>query len=275
MLPVTPTASQYPAPLRNRGRSRSPRICSAVFSILPGALLEISHVWLCAEFGEQLRRTIGARQPRNFAIRIIEVAKNHGLGRAGLYARGIEFAIFQLALFAFRLNLRGANALHAKGTFFHDADAAHGDVGIELQVERLIPLRIIKIEEAHRVRAGVGAEACADAAIVDLGVETLGSVIAGVSGADGFAGRIVALLAKDWLESDARVGEFAFPIALDANPVFDAAACSLVGSGGGDIVFGMAGDYAGFATCAAIEVDDHRPFVRHWFNGAPVRWGTG
>ena len=92
--------------------------------------MEIGHVGLGAEFSEQLGGSIGARQPRNFAIRVIQVAENHRRGRARLHAGGIEFAIFQLALFAFRLDLRGANALHAKGAFFHDADTAHGDVGI-------------------------------------------------------------------------------------------------------------------------------------------------
>src|SRR2546428_2576487 len=264
MPPVTPTASQYPAPLRNKGRSRSPRICLAVLSILPGVPLEIIDVRLRAQLGEQFRGTIGARQARNFAIGIIQVAEDHGLGRAGLNAGGIEPAILEVAFFALGLNLRGADALHAEGAFFHDAHAAHGDIGIQLQMKRLLPLRIEKIQEAHSIRAGVGAEARADAAVIDLRVQAFGRVITGKSGADGLAGRIVALLAKDGLEAKARVGKFAFPIALHANPVLGSAAGGLVGASGADIIFGMTGDHAGFAAGAAVKVDDHGPFVSHF-----------
>src|SRR5579862_4344157 len=259
-----PTASQYPAPLRNSGRSRSPRICSAVFAILPGVLLEIGDVGLRAELAEQFRGTVRARQARNFAIRIVQIAKDHRFRRAGLHASRIELAVFQIALFALRLNLRGANALHAESALFHDAHAAHGNVGIQLQVQRLIPLRVIEIEETYRVRTGVGAEARTDATVVDLRVQSFRRVIAGEGGTHRLAGRVVALLAKDGLKADARVREFAFPIALHANPVLGASARGLIGAGGGDIILGMAGDYTRFAAGAAIEIDDHGPFVRHW-----------
>ncbi len=62
------------------GRSRSSRICSAVFAIFPGFALEIVHVRFRAEFAEQLRRATRAGQARNFAIRIVQVAKDHGFG---------------------------------------------------------------------------------------------------------------------------------------------------------------------------------------------------
>jgi hypothetical protein len=80
------------------------------------------------------------------------------------------------------------------------------------------------------------------------------------------------LLAKHGLEADARVGEFALPIALHANPVLGAAATGLIGAGGGDIIFGMAGDHARFAASAAIEVNDHGPFVSHLCFSVPCFW---
>jgi hypothetical protein len=88
-------------------------------------------------------------------------------------------------------------------------------------------------------------------------------VIAGVSRTHRLAGRIVALLAKHRLKANARVGELTFPIALYANPVLGAAAGGFVRARGTYIVFGVAGDYTGFAARAAIEVDDHGPFMSH------------
>ena len=79
------------------------------------------------------------RQPRDFAIGIVQIAEDQGLGRAGLRAGGIEFAVLQLALFRFGLNLGRLDALHAERALLHDADAAHGDVGIELQVAAACP----------------------------------------------------------------------------------------------------------------------------------------
>src|SRR6266581_3912234 len=130
-------------------------------------------------------------------------------------------------------------------------------------MKRLLPLRVEKIQEAHSIRAGVGAEARADAAVIDLRVQAFGRVITGKSGADGLAGRIVALLAKDGLEAKARVGKFAFPIALHANPVLGSAAGGLVGASGPEIIFRITGDHAGVAAGAAVNFDDRGPFGSH------------
>jgi hypothetical protein len=62
------------------------------------------------------------------------------------------------------------------------------------------------------------------------------------------------LLAENRLKADARVGKITFPVALDTNPVLDSAAGGLVFAGGGDVVFCMTGDYAGFAAGAAVQV---------------------
>src|SRR5260370_41450732 len=219
MMRVALTASEEAAPVRNRGRSRSPRICSAVFAIFPGVLLEIGHVGLCAELAKQFRRATGTRQARDFAIRIVQVAEDHGFRRAGLNAGRIELAILQIALFACGLNFRAANALHAESALFHDAHAAYGDVWIQLKVQRLLPLRIIKIEETHCVWTGVSAKARPDAAIVDLRVQAFGGVITRVGGADRLAGVVVPFLADHGLEADPPVCEFAFPLTPPPTPL--------------------------------------------------------
>ncbi len=131
--------------------------------------------------------------------------------------------------------------------------------GLSCRLQRLVPVRIVEIEEAHVVGAGIGAKARADAAVVDLRVQPFGRVIAGVGGADRLAGRLVALLAQHRLKADARVGEIALPVALDANPVLGAAARGLVLARGGDIVFRMARDHARFAARAAVQIHHHVP----------------
>jgi hypothetical protein len=46
--------------------------------------------------------------------------------------------------------------------------------------------------------------------------------------------------------------------------VLGAATSGLIGSGGANIVFGVARDDARFAAGAAIKVEDHGPFVSHF-----------
>ena len=74
--------------------------------------------------------------------------------------------------------------------------------GLSCSLQRLIPLRVVEIEEAHGVGAGVGAITRADAAVVDLGVQAFVGVIAGVGGADGLARGVIALLAQNGLKAN-------------------------------------------------------------------------
>ena len=115
-----------------------------------------------------------ARQTRDFTGGIVQVTEDKGLGGAGLRAGRGEFAVFQIPLLCFRLNLGGLDALHAEGALLHDAHAAHGDVGIKLQLQWHIPLGVIEIEKAYVIWAGIRAKASPDAAVVDLRVESFG-----------------------------------------------------------------------------------------------------
>ncbi len=132
--------------------------------------------------------------------------------------------------------------------------------GLSCRLQRLFPVGIVEIEIAHGVGAGVGAIARADAAIVDLAVQAFVGVIAGVDRADRLAGSVVALLAQHRLKRSLHIGELAFPIALDANPVLGAAARGLILADRGDVVFGVAGNHARLAARAAVQIDHHCPF---------------
>src|ERR1700761_2137740 len=115
-------------------------------------------------------------------------------------------------------------------------------------MERLLPLRVVIVEEAHVVGTGIGAKPRSDAAVVDLRIEALGGVVAGVGRTHRFARSLIALLAQDGLKTHSWIGEIPFPIALDTNPVLGPAACGLICSRSRDVVFGMTGHNAGLAT---------------------------
>src|SRR5688572_29494737 len=129
-------------------------------------------------------------------------------------------------------------------------------------MQRLVPRRVEEVEEPDVVRARVRAIAGADAAVVDLRVEAVLGVMAGVGRTDRLARRVVAVLAHDGAELERRLRELAFPVALDADPVLGAPARRLLCPDGRDVVLGVAGGDTGAAPGAAIEVDGHSP-VRH------------
>ena len=99
------------------------------------------------------------------------------------------------------------------------ADFAQRDVGIELQVQRLLPFRVEEIEETDVVGARVGAVARANAAVVHLRVQAFFVVVARVGRADRLARRGVALLAHHRSILDAHLGELALEVPLHAHPV--------------------------------------------------------
>ncbi len=59
------------------------------------------------------------------------------------------------------------------------------------------------------------------------------------------------------------------PVAFDPDPVDRPALRRFLFPGNADIIFRMAGDDAGFATGAAVEIDDHFPFMRAGFRAGP------
>ena len=200
-----------------------------------------------------------SRQARHVALRIVQVAEDQRARPARLRARRLDLAVAHLAVLRLGLNLRTLDALHAERALLHHADFTQRDVRIELQLQRLVPRRVEEIEEPHVVRARVGAVPRADAAVVDLRVEPVFGVVARVGGTHRLARRVVALLAHHGTEFQPDVGKVAFPVALDPQPVLGAADRRLVGADRRNVVLRMAGDDAGAAAGAAIEVGRHSP----------------
>src|SRR5258708_9517196 len=122
-----------------------------------------------------------------------------------------------------------ADSLDAEGALLHYALSAHGDIRIQLPVERLgervlRPCRLTvaePVEVANLVRTIVGAVARADAAVIDLNVQPVGRMIGRINRADRLARRISAVLTHHWDEASVEIGTTilsAFVVALDADP---------------------------------------------------------
>src|SRR5262249_20246566 len=153
----------------------------------------------------------------------------------------------------------------AEGALLHHADFADRDVRVELKMERLVPGRIEEVEEANAVRARVRAVARPDAAIVDLGVEPFGGMVAGGGRADRLARRRIALLTHHGPELETDVWKLALPVALDAKPVHRSAPSRLHVADSRDVVLGVTGRHARATSIAAIQIDRKSPLVWHSF----------
>ena len=92
--------------------------------------------------------------------------------------------------------LAGHDALDAHRALLHDAELPHGDVRVELHVQRCRDLVVPPVEAAHVVRAVVAAVPRADAAVVDLPVEPLVGAVRREHRADRLARRDLAVLAE-------------------------------------------------------------------------------
>src|SRR6202035_4691938 len=130
-----------------------------------------------------------------------------------------------------------------EGAFLHHACAAHGHVGIELQIQRRRPLRHEPVESTHLVRTVVFAIARADASIVYLAVEPFLSVIRREHRADRLARRVIALLTQHWREVELRrLRRFLWlrEVTLDPNPRHDSAVVDAFLTDPWNIVFRVA-----------------------------------
>ena len=138
-----------------------------------------------------------------------------------------------------------------------------------------VPVEIIK--PPHLVGTVVRTVAGADAPIVRHDVQTLGIMHGGIHRADHLAGGQLTLLAGHRFEGDLGVlGNLTVAIAakgpgrdapigiipVDADPVHLAAADHLVPADDRNVVLRLAGDDAGLAAGAGVEVDRHSPLVQ-------------
>ncbi|MFO1296576.1 MAG: hypothetical protein U1F25_08925 [Rubrivivax sp.] len=137
------------------------------------------------------------------------------------------------------------DALDAVAALLHHAAPAHGHVGVALRLQRFrrVVGELQEVEAADLVRAVVGTEARADAAVVDLHVEALAVVHRRAhERPHQFARRLLAVHARQRLEDG--VADLQGLVAVDADPVHLAPERHLRLADDGDVVLGLAGDGA-------------------------------
>ena len=114
----------------------------------------------------------------------------------------------------------------------------------------------------HLVGTVVRAVARPDAPVVDHHVEALAVVNGRGHGADLLARRILALHAWHRLEHDFRIARgLAGEVPIDPQPMHLAVSRDLVLADNRHVVLALAGDHAGVAADAGIQVDRHPPLV--------------
>ena len=134
---------------------------------------------------------------RYLALWVVSIAKNHCLTWACLDAGGLYFTVSNATpTVVFGIVLGLPNTLNAERAFLHYAVAASCNVRVELQVKWGFEFRLKPIKPSNLVGTVVRTVASADAAIVDLRVQSLVRVIRGEYRADRFAWSVIAVLAQ-------------------------------------------------------------------------------
>ena len=122
----------------------------------------------------------------------------------------------------------------------------------------LIPV-VEEIETSHLIWTIVGAEARADAAVVDHYVEAFRVVHCRAHGTDVLAGSLFTVHAQHRLEEAlGRLG-LSFEISINAQPMHLALVEHLSFADYGNVVFRLTGDDASVAADTAIQIDTHGP----------------
>src|SRR5205823_10270212 len=114
-------------------------------------------------------------------------------------------------------------------------------------------------EAPHLIRAVVGAIARSDAAVINLLVQTLRTGRGGQHRTHRLARSILAMLAHHGLVHARRILFRSAVVAVNPDPVHDAGTLHLVSAHHRNIVFRLAGDHAGRATCTSIHINRHSP----------------
>src|SRR5688572_17309280 len=102
-------------------------------------------------------------------------------------------------------------------------------------MERFVPDRIVEVKEPDVVGTCIRTISRPDTPVVNLCVEALRRVRAGIGWADRFTRGVIAVLAKHGTELQTDIRKFPLPIPLDSHPVFGAPARCLVRTHGGDV----------------------------------------
>src|SRR5581483_9129362 len=155
------------------------------------------------------------------AVRVIDVPKDDGVGRARLLAGSLHLSILDRLLGPLGIDASLRDALHAVRAFLHYAAAAHGDIGIahHLQLRRLPVLEEQEVEASHLIGTVVRAIASSNAAVVHHVVEAFRAVYGRAYRTNHFAGRVLALHARNRLKEGARISGIALVIRVDTEPM--------------------------------------------------------
>src|SRR5579863_991696 len=202
-------------------------------------------------------------QLRDLGGRIVERPEGDRLGRAPLLASGLQLAVGDGPPLDAGVDPLAFDPLHAVGALLHDAARADRHVGVHREAPRRaqVPRVVEEVEAPHLVGAVVAAVAGADAAVVDHLVQPLVAVDGGIDRADVLTGRRLAVHAAERLADHLRIVDRPAEVTIDAEPVHLAATPDVVLADGRDVVLRLAGDHAGVAAGALVEVDRHAPLV--------------
>src|SRR5438093_2402828 len=242
---AAPSRGEARRDTRDRARGWRPCVASSASHGAAGRrgmgdLLQVDHRGVGVQLLEDVIGPPVLRQLRDGPRGIGRVAEGDGARRAGGGTRRRELVRDQVTVLECRAVFGLTNALNAEGALLHYALSAHGDIGIELPVERLgkrillaVRLTVTEpVEVADLVGAVVRAVARADAAIVDLHVQPIRRVIGGVHRTHGLAGRVAAMLTEH--RDEARLELFrelaivrALEVPLETDPVHLAAAADI------------------------------------------------
>src|SRR5207248_6359518 len=161
--------------------------------------------------------------------------------------------VAHLALLLLCFNLHRIDSLNTVGTLFHDAAAAHRDVGIPQAVEAgCCPIgKEQEIEAPHLVGTVIRAIPRAHAAVIDHLVQAFGTVHGCNHRTNQFTGRVLAMHTGHRFVVNLGVGHLTFVIGIHTDPVHLPAVIHLLFADHRDIVFSLAGYHAGIAAGAA------------------------
>jgi hypothetical protein len=123
------------------------------------------------------------------------------------------------------------------------------------------PYRLPVVEEPDLVRAVIGAVAGTHTTVVDLNVHAFIVVVGREHRTYGLAGSVFTVLAHDGNEPGFDVGEFAFPIPLDTDPLVGPPLQEQVLGINGYVIFRLASNNTGLTTGAPVKVYYHAPFM--------------
>ena len=156
------------------------------------------------------------------------------------------------------------DALHAVVALLHHAALAHRHVGVAHQLEhrrgRVLVLQEIK--PPHLIGTVVRAIPRPYAAVVNHVIQAFGAVRGRAHRTNQFAGRVLALHARDRLEVRLGIIAIALIIGIHAQPVHVAAFVDLVLADDRNVVFRLAGNDAIVAADARVQINRHAPGIR-------------